>query len=271
MLQPVLQCEQTPSVVFRYQTRCLYRKSLLPSAPTGQRSTTLPASLLSSGRPGKTSISSWWPRLITCSSAVPLISRVKRTHRVHMMQRSVNSVIFAPSSGLFGGVFFSSMQPRLGAAVVVAEVLQLALAGLVADRAIERMVDEQPFERIGLGFLGPFAGLAAPGEIGGIIQSGMGPVAFAVIAGNDDRAVFDRRLATRHDLRLHHHRAVRLALADLDEAHSARRHDRERFVVAVMGNEHAGAIRGLNTVELAGADLHRRIVHENRWHFEQLV
>src|SRR5437762_13970779 len=104
-LHPVLHSAHTPSVAFRYQTRCLYRKSLLPSAPTGHRSTTLPASLFSSGRPGKTSISSWCPRLLTMSSAVPEISRVNRTHRVHMMQRSVNRVIVLDNCGLLGGVF----------------------------------------------------------------------------------------------------------------------------------------------------------------------
>ena len=39
------------------------------------------------------SISAWLPRLMTCSSAVPLISRVNRTQREHITQRSVNSVI----------------------------------------------------------------------------------------------------------------------------------------------------------------------------------
>src|SRR4051812_28003231 len=102
VLHPVAHSEQTLSVVFRYQTRCVYRKSFDPSAPTGQRSTTFPASLFSSGRPGKTSISSWCPRPVTVSSAVPEISRVNRTHRVHMMQRSVNSVIFDEMCGLFG-------------------------------------------------------------------------------------------------------------------------------------------------------------------------
>src|SRR3954447_14343169 len=103
VLHPVLHREHTPSAVLRYQTRCLDRKSLLPSAPTGHRSTTLPASLFSSGRPGHTSISSWCARRMTASSAVPEISRVNRTHRVHMMQRSVNSVILLDNSGLFGG------------------------------------------------------------------------------------------------------------------------------------------------------------------------
>src|SRR3954465_10455796 len=109
MLHPVEQSGQTLSCVLRFQTRCLYRKSLLHRAPTGHRSTTLLASLLSSGSPGKMSISEWSPRLTTCSSAVPEISRVKRTQREHMMQRSVNSDTFSPMFGLFGGVFFWSI------------------------------------------------------------------------------------------------------------------------------------------------------------------
>src|SRR6516162_3791586 len=109
MLHPVEQFGQTLGVSLRYQTRCLYRKSLEHNAPTGQRSTTLPDSLFSSGSPGKMSISAWSPRLRTVNSPWPLISRVKRTQRVHMMQRSVNSVIFELIPGLFGGVFFVSI------------------------------------------------------------------------------------------------------------------------------------------------------------------
>ena len=94
---------------------------------------------------------------------MPLISRVNRTHRVHMMQRSVNSVIVLDECrGLFGGVFFSSTIRALGPAVLVAVVLQLALAGLVAHRAVERVVEEQPFERVGLRLLRALAGLARP-------------------------------------------------------------------------------------------------------------
>src|SRR5579883_1813136 len=108
-LHPVEQFGQTESPVFRYQTRWVYRKSFDPSAPTGHRSTTFPDSLFSSGRPGKTSISLWCPRLTTCNSLVPATSRVNRTHRVHMMHRSVNRVIFELIPGLFGGVFFGSI------------------------------------------------------------------------------------------------------------------------------------------------------------------
>src|SRR5690242_18406841 len=109
MLHPVEQFGQTLAVSFRYQTRCVYRKSFEHRAPTGQRSTTLPESLFSSGWPGKMSISEWSPRLTIVSSACPLISRVKRTQREHMMQRSVNSVIFELMCGLLGGVFFGSI------------------------------------------------------------------------------------------------------------------------------------------------------------------
>ena len=44
--QPVEQPVQTPRCRRMYQTRCLYKKSLSQSAPTGQRSTTLPERLL---------------------------------------------------------------------------------------------------------------------------------------------------------------------------------------------------------------------------------
>src|SRR5437764_13595432 len=107
--QPDAQFGQTVGVVLRNQTRCVYRKSLLPRAPTGHRSTTLQESLFSSGWPGKTSISEWSPRFMTVSSAVPATSRVKRTQREHMMQRSVNSVILLEMCGLLGGVFFGSI------------------------------------------------------------------------------------------------------------------------------------------------------------------
>ena len=50
--QPVEQPVQTPRCRRMNQTRCLYRKSLSHSAPTGQRSTTLPESLLCKRKAG---------------------------------------------------------------------------------------------------------------------------------------------------------------------------------------------------------------------------
>ena len=67
------------------------------------------------------------------------------------MQRSVNSVMLSPMSGLFGGVFFSSIIRLWRLAEAVAVVLQHAFAGLVADGAIERMVEQDAFERLLLG------------------------------------------------------------------------------------------------------------------------
>ena len=88
MLSPEAVMPSIEGVFFRNHTRCWKRKSLSSSAPTGQMSTTLPDSSLSSAMPGKTSICSIAPRPSTINSPVPVTSRVKRTHRVHMMQRS---------------------------------------------------------------------------------------------------------------------------------------------------------------------------------------
>ena len=153
---------------------------------------------------------------MTCSSAVPEISRVKRTQREHMMQRSVNSVTLSPMYGLFGGVFFSSIIRLCGSAEVVAEVLQHALAGLVADGAIERMIEQQ------------------------IPSSVCAWASLALLAvGDDDGAVLGRRLAAGHDLGLHGDGAVGLAFADLDQAHPATGDDGQRRVPAVVRDEHA--------------------------------
>src|SRR5438477_11158137 len=94
-------------VLLSSHTRCLKRKSLSSSAPTGHRSTTFPESLLSSGLPGKISISSLYPLPSTYSSLVPATSLVNRTHRVHMMHRSLYSNTFSPTSFL-GFLYLSS-------------------------------------------------------------------------------------------------------------------------------------------------------------------
>ena len=85
----------------------------------------------------------------------------------------------------------------------VREILQRALAALVAHRAIERMVDEQELEhaRARLNHLGRI--------------------------GDDHHAVHARRRARR--LQLRH-------LLDLDDAHAARSVDAQARVVAVVGD-----------------------------------
>ena len=77
---------------------------------------------------------------------MPAISSVKRMQRVQWMQRVMSVAISGPR--------FSSWHDAL--ALVVArdvapeahrQVLQLALAALIADRAVERVVDEQELHR----------------------------------------------------------------------------------------------------------------------------
>ena len=70
----------------------LIEEVLVAQRPTGQRSTTLPESLLFRGKPAMTSISSWAPRPVNINSLVPLISAANRTQRLHRTQRSTNSV-----------------------------------------------------------------------------------------------------------------------------------------------------------------------------------
>ena len=98
------------------------------------------ASLLLHGSPGKMSISACVPRLMTCSSAVPLISRVNRTHRrahdaaIGEQRDLVADVVLVRLDVL------RLLQPAVAAAVLIAVILQEALARLVARRAIERMI-----------------------------------------------------------------------------------------------------------------------------------
>ncbi len=81
---------------------------------------------------------------MTISSLVPLISRVNRTQRLHITQRSTNSVTVSPMSRRRLVKGWMSAR-RCVLAVLEVIVLQVALAGLVADRAIDRMIDQQVF------------------------------------------------------------------------------------------------------------------------------
>src|SRR5690606_877907 len=55
------------------------------------------------------------------------------------MQLNVWADVFSLESS------FSEIKPRFFIAMLVAEVLQIALAGLVADGAVERVIDEKEF------------------------------------------------------------------------------------------------------------------------------
>ena len=77
---------------------------------------------------------------------MPAISWPKRTQRVHWMQRVMSVETSGPE------VLVLDHALALGVARDVAaeahrEILQLALAALVADRAVERMVDQQELHR----------------------------------------------------------------------------------------------------------------------------
>ena len=129
-------------------------------------------------------------------------------------------------------------------AVLEVVVLEQAFARLVADRAVDRMVDE---ERL----------LDA------------GPAVFDQLAfGDDHRAILRRRLAARHQLR--HHRDLAcggIAGAGLDQAHPATGHDRQAGMPAIVGNFGAGAASGLDAVEpLVGSDLDFLAVNDDCGH-----
>ena len=113
---------------------------------------------------------------------------------------------------------------RITAAVFGGEFLELALAGLVADRAVERVVEQEHLRHA-------FAAGLDAGRLEADVQ-----------AGGDVGGAGDRRLGLPADLGLavlHHDlvgRAVPHRRAELDQAHAAIAGDRELGVVAIMGD-----------------------------------
>src|SRR5690606_21361557 len=108
-------------------------------------------------------------------------------------------------------------EPADRTAVAQRQILQLALAALVADRAVERMVDQQELHHVAL-----------------CLQR-------LVVAGEDLQPVHDRSGAGRRRLR-------RPASADLgiDQAHAAVGRDRKLVVVAEARDRNAGLVGGLD-------------------------
>ena len=116
--------------------------------------------------------------------------------------------------------------PPAGLAVAEIVVLQGALARLVADRAIDRVPQEQVLfdHRPGL-----------PHFLAG---------------GDDHQAVAGRHGAAGHELGLHLDLArLGVAIARLDQAHAATAHDRQARVVAVVRDLDAGPLGGLDRVD----------------------
>lgn len=93
------------------------------------------------------------------------------------------------------------------------DVLQLALAALIADRAVQRVVDQQEFHHAALVLQRLFA------------------------TGRDLHAIHHRRGASRRGLR---------RFLDIDQAHAAVGRDRQLLVVAEARDRDAGLVGRLN-------------------------
>ena len=125
---------------------------------------------------------------------------------------------------------------RITAAVFGGELLQLALAGLVADRAVERVVEEKHLRHA-------FAAGFDAGRFETDVQ-----------AGRDVGGAGDGRLRLPADLRLavfHHQlvgRAVAHRRAELDQAHAAVAGDRELRVIAIVGDFLPDFAQGIDQV-----------------------
>src|SRR5260363_78072 len=124
---PTLSCGLIERYRVSSQPRAVYRNGLDVSAPTGHRSIILPDSSESTVCPTKAVISACSPRPSIPSSITPAISLPKRKQRAS---------IFMEDDALGFGV------ARMRFAVANRKVLQLAFAALIADRTIERMVDQ---------------------------------------------------------------------------------------------------------------------------------
>ena len=107
------------------------------------------------GRSSKVAIWVWSPRLRNSKLLVPVTVASKRRQREHNTQRSASSMIGPRSTTLRFWTFSSGSILRVVEPVLHVLVLQVALAGLVADRAVDGVVDEQELEgrAVGLGRL----------------------------------------------------------------------------------------------------------------------
>jgi hypothetical protein len=139
---------------------------------------------------------------------------VKRTQRVHWMQRFMLRSTFGPSgmrSRPWVGALVLEAEARERLAVLERVVLEAALARLVADRAVERVVDEQELHHRALRF----------GGLGDSVRTTMPSLHHLRRAGG---------LQLGHAL-------------DLDQAHPALADHREARVVAVVGDLDADPAR----------------------------
>ena len=120
----------------------------------------------------------------------------------------------------------ANVGPPLALAVLEVIVLQQTFARFVADRAIDRMVDQQVFLDLRAALLDRFA------------------------VGDEHGPRLGRRLTSGHKLGNHRDRAGLGMLAPgLDEAHPAACDDRQPRMPAIVRNLDAGPLRRLNPVQ----------------------
>ena len=152
-------------------------------------------------------------------------------------KRDVAQVAAAAGEGLDVG-------PAGTLAVLEVIILQFALAGLVANRAVDRMPQQKPFldHRTRLG--NPFA------------------------VGNDHQIVGHGEIASRGKFRLHgDFAALGIAPSDFDQAHAATSDYRQRRMPAVVRNFYANQSSSLNAVHaLAGRESQFAVVDPDGWH-----
>ena len=214
MLQPCEQPVQIDAVLSSSQARALCRKSFESSDPTGQ------------------------PRLRMNADegAVAALRHVQHRFLGDVLReadaaRAENAAVGHVQH--VGPEVLDRVEPlgelavaRAGPAFLEHEVLQLALAGLIADRAVERMIDEQELEHA------------------------LARVLRRRRLRFDDHALGDGRRAGDRELR---------RLLDLNQTHAAHAGDRQPRVIAVVRDQHAGLLRRLDD-ERAGWNGDRRAV-----------
>ena len=143
MLQPVLQPGQMEGVFSKYQTRTLKRKSRSVSAPTGQMSTTLADNGLSS----TAAIEQRDRRMIAAvnhGQLIGLSDLLAEAHAAGALDAALtveNDI--GTKNGFLAVVTLTDLEAALLAVVRHVVILQPALAGLIADRAVHRMIDQQ--------------------------------------------------------------------------------------------------------------------------------
>ena len=164
------------------------------------------------------------PRPVAPSSGTPATSAEKRMHRVQWMQRFMIVLTSGPDVLVFDRALVLVIAAGIDA-VGHRLVLKIAFAALVADRAVERMVDQQELHH-----------------------------AFARLAHHRRLGVDDRRFAVRAWAAVAHAPGAgrdRLGRAlQLDQAHAAVAGDRQPFVEAEARDFRAGRFRRLEQREL---------------------